>query len=295
MKMNNLLENTKVDPGLMNSFMLSQRGTKFDFGEDDILNQLNEYATISIDQDLINRLNLTDYDGILKIKFGFVAGDFVLRNAYSLRSLKNIPTKCNTLDIRDLSIKHFDFQNANVNNIIVSDCDNFNKISNISTDSLSTLQISGCSKIKRFKQIPILNTNTLLIMSSMDLNIIQNDNNSIHNLELLDIDTLVNFYNLPSDLKKLKIIVGINFKSFRGIETYEKLIKLQIHGVDVIHNIINVLLCENLVDTVFYLRNTTVMDIIKKYMNMSIIERSDYIMDCAVELIDAGYPEAAEL
>ena len=37
------------------------------------------------------------------------------------------------------------------------------------------------------------------------------------------------------------------------------------------------------------------IEIMKKYMKMPLLTRSDYVMDCAVELIDAGYPEAAEL
>ena len=36
-----------------------------------------------------------------------------------------------------------------------------------------------------------------------------------------------------------------------------------------------------------------VCEMIFKYIKMT--NKEDYIMDCAVELIDAGYPEAAEL
>jgi histidyl-tRNA synthetase len=284
----------------MNTFMLSQRSANFDFGEDDILNQLNEYSTILIDRNLIDKIDLIDSDGTLKIEFGDFAGGFTLKNVNSIRSLKNIPKKCNDLQLLELSIKHTDFQNFDIKQIEILQCPNVNKISNINTDVLEYFEITDCKKIKRFNQIPLLKSHTELVISDINLNRVKNDNDSIYNLKIIDVTGLNDLYNLSSNLEKLVIRSNKDFKSFRGIETYDNLIEFETRSngrgpIGSYDNIINILLCKKLNETILGINEKHIFSIMKRYINIDLSERSNHIMDCAVELIDAGFPEAAEL
>ena len=300
MKLNNICENTGVDPGLMNTFMLSQRSANFEFGDDDILNQLNLYSNILIDRNLIDKIDLIGSDGTLKIEFGDFAGGFILKNVNSIRSLKNIPKKCNQLQLLELSIKHTDFQNFDIKLIEILRCPNVNKISNINTEVLEYIEITDCKKIKRFNQIPQLKQNNQLQISELKLNRVKNDNDSIYDLIISNVTGLKDLCNLSSNLEKLILRSNRDFKSFRGIETYDNLVEFvaQSNGrgpIDAYDNIVNVLLCKKLNYIILGINQKHVFSIMNRYISIDLSERSNHIMDCAVELIDAGFEDAAEL
>ena len=88
-----------------------------------------------------------------------------------------------------------------------------------------------------------------------------------------------------------------NFDSYSGVSQFDKLLSISYeHGQyntikNEISNSIEILLNRSLIkiDTPY---KHKMFDIIKKYFSDN---REDYIMDCAVELIDAGFEEAAEL
>ena len=44
-----------------------------------------------------------------------------------------------------------------------------------------------------------------------------------------------------------------------------------------------------------FIKDNTGFNILNKYVLYDFSKRKNHIMDCAVELIDAGFPEAAEI
>ena len=92
---------------------------------------------------------------------------------------------------------------------------------------------------------------------------------------------------------------GNKLESFRGIEN-ALLHMLRIKDLDYLkncNNIINILF--TICDTIFVSGDTyetnELLKIIKEYLRLSLKSRKEYVMDCAVELIDNGFEEAAEL
>lgn len=85
--------------------------------------------------------------------------------------------------------------------------------------------------------------------------------------------------------------------SFRNIDNYSSDMAFTLDDDYTINSIITTLLIKSPLTTVSSNRpeKDNINDILRDYLDKDLSERKEFIMDCAVELIDAGYPEAAEL
>jgi hypothetical protein len=99
---------------------------------------------------------------------------------------------------------------------------------------------------------------------------------------------------MPKDLFMLECENLQDLTSFTGIDTCSDLTNFRVK-TNVYNNIISILYCDKLWD--FNISHKIINTIFRKYINdkIKVSDKKNYIMDCAVELIDAGFPEAAEL
>ncbi len=279
---------------------ISWRGpSSFELDDNGFINNINELATIRLRKTDPDIDEIFDEHGISKLFFGKCEGDFMIVEISQIKSLKNLPTICNgnfylhkaqNIDIFDLNIEHFV-------DLTIDAC-SINDITKIKNVEL--LIINRCDNINTFDKLPsyVLNkndTNQIQICDGSFNNASKTSNNAINNLKLFNIENIKNVDNFPTNLSVLDIKACSDFKSFSGIEKLDNLVKF-ISDITEHNNIINVLMSKSLqyLDIKF-LSNTSVFFIIHKYMKKCVSQRSDHVMDCAIELIDAGFEEAAEL
>ena len=220
----------------------------------------------------------------------------------NLQSLENLPPKCNGLLINNNSFTSLDITT------LVSDSyprlrDNYN-LKTISTIDTS-LDIRGSLGSKR----------------KIITNRIEFKTNDVINDLRLNSGGITSFDQIIIPSKKiytLRIDSGCNITSFKefdfivydGCEIFLKTIKnylyvdklyvenfsLEIHIYKIVDNIITFLLNKSKIIDFTYLETPKVVaDIMHRYIQNPIDKRAEYIMDCAIELIDAGYEKAAEL
>ena len=218
-----------------------------------------------------------------------------------LKTLKNMPNYI-TGDFRLAYMENidiFDLKLESCENLKIEKCSfvNLRGIENV----FSSITLINLYYINNFNVLPeVYYKNVKLELCDMYIDSdIKTTNDNIKHLEMFNIGEFKNFENLPLNITSLLCKNLKDLNSFIGIDKYKKLDDFNI-STTIIKNILTLLLCnmgnnETLKDYVNILNNETVNDIINNYMEIGGSYRQDRIMDCAVELIDAGFPEAAEL
>lgn len=205
----------------------------------------------------------------------FVIHNNMLRGSISLKNtiVKNkivfeFVDKCT-------EIKNVSLLNTKDSTLYFNNCD---KLTHISIDHISKEARLHLYGLKSFKSL--INLKCSMTVDYVDIN----------DVALEDFESDVKCYNLFVTLNKNS---SRNLKSFRKIENF-KTKGITITDLQYMYySAVNLLLCDNNINITFMSSKDPVSGIFRKYVTMR--NRKDYIMDCAVELVDEGYPEAAEL
>ena len=313
MKLNNILENkTNVIDNIRKQLWeihIEELPNKFiamrpDFyiSEDGTLNQKSGTTDVIV-KTINDKIRLFDDTGKFIVKFGTVVGLFSVSDL-NVRSVKNFPHTFRNMKLeRLLQLETFDLEIKSGLNIYIEQC-GFTDLSNIK--NTRSVSVAHCSNIHSFDKLPhnMLDEHQTLLLNSLSLTQAKTNNNNIRNLALTNIKGIHNCKNLPSEMQSLSIYYKSNdFKSYIGIDEYKNLTHLGIY-THAINNIITLLLCKGLsyekngaksitLDKIRFVTTPEVLIIMETYLKKS--DKEEHIMDCAIELIDAGYEEAAEL
>ena len=257
--------------------------------------------TITIYESHSKGLDLFDNDGVCKLKFTTFEGSLSLMGIPQIKSLKNMPYIINgEFCINGLyNVSEFDLLIEKAYFLQI-ESSSFTDLSNI--ENTRKVILSQLHDITTFKQLPHFNTETYetddssLTLMNMTMNPQSGDNDDIFDLRMNNVNNIINFKNLPKHLIAIKYHAMKDFKNYIGIDEYKNLHTLFCDSTKY-DNIITTLLCKKLSN--FHTHKLCVPHniemILEKYFNIMTHKRSEHVMDCAVELIDAGYPEAAEL
>ena len=303
MKLNNILNESITDEykKLAKKFISLRGPASFEIDNNGFINNINNDSTIRLRKTDPDIHNIFDENGVSKLFFGKCEGNFLIGNVSQIKSLKNLPTICNgDFSLRYLdNVEIFDLDIQYHSDVLILGCSikDVSKIKNV-----DTLRIAECINIDTFDKLPsyVKNPNehkTLRISNNSFNNKIKTNNNAINTLKLSKVNKIVNLHNFPTNLSRLDIHDCVDFKSFSGIDKLDNLISFK-SDINEYNNIINLLLCKSLSASGLNITHLSSMDvffIIYSYMKKDLSERADHIMDCAIELIDAGYEEAAEL
>ena len=169
--------------------------------------------------------------------------------------------------------------------------DNFEVLNSINKSEIKYFFISDCDDLQ------FININPETIIGSF-INIRNCENLRLENTKLPNFVKHLDFQNLynvktfdknnTTNIDRLTISNLSNLISWRNIDKYIIKEHLNIHNTYQLNNFINVMLLQTGIIT----QNNPNIDF-SKYSEIQ--NRSEYIMDFAVELIDAGFPEGAEL
>ena len=215
---------------------------------------------------------------VFKVMYSVLSNyDFLPQQSSEIR-LSNLHLDYEHLDI-DIDITDvlylYNINGANQFSFSFKSCDYLNIYNcnslysiNIKNSFLNSLSIDDCNNI---------NLNDTFVIS-----------NNLHHISLNSMLGITGFNMHIKSTNTLSLTKLSNLQSWRNIENYKILLYLNINNTDQLNNFINVMLLEtdkitNDNKSIDFTKYTTVKN------------RSDYIMDFAVELIDAGFPEAAEL
>ena len=236
--------------------------------------------------------------GDLSLKFDYTCANFTLRYLKNLKSVKNIPTTADTIILSNLSIRYVDVdKKLEINELHVLSCYNLITLANVllSFDT-RRLEVRSCYDIRCFSQLPIIDSRqTEVHLNRLDMIAKKDANNSIKNLTLENMHLMNNFKNLSTNLEKLNISTHENccFQSFSGIETYDKLVDLSLHRMTKpLDNMLLLLTCKSLT-CLGVNRCSSAYGVVQRFMHL--VNKQDYVMDCAVRLIESGFEKAAEL
>lgn len=295
MKYNSLIDKNEDD--ILDKLKQHYKKANFEVTPNGYVNQLSELCDICITRKLADEINLFDDNGICRIKFNHVAGGFKIRNVKTMKSCINLPVKTNPAPhvvFDNIDLYALDYTPDSVYHLVIKNCKNINDLSQV-TNIRKTLRIENCQNIKKFSQLPDLNdAYPLVYLTSLRFTPDKNGNNSVRQVFFDNTNGFTDLQNLPKELESLSITSNDMLMSLHGIDTYDNLQHFHLsQQASNLRSIILILLCKKLDDIFFY--HSQMIEIIKKYMKMPISTRSDHVMDCAVELIDAGYPDAAEL
>ncbi len=240
------------------------------------------------------------HNGKLTIKFASVEGSITLSDLHDLKTLVNLPPIIgDTLCFENIkNVKTFDLDIKKCDTLEFMRCD-FYDLTNIRNVE-NKISVFAVNSITGFDVLPgTRGENCVLQLERMSIDSsIKNNNKDLTNLFLRSIQQFKNFENLPPNIKKLKCRFIYDFESFVGIDKYDSLTSfdlLNISDQPVIKSVITLLLCKQLTSINIETFNKKVDNIISLYMRYTPTRRSENIMDCAIELIDAGFEEAAEL
>lgn len=240
---------------------------------------------------ITDEIQLLDADGKSKLVFGIASGNvYILRN-YNVKTLKNLFTEYEKdLMLEDLRITRIEQNIKSIDNLRIIDCKRLTDMSTI--QKVDVMYISNCKKFTKMKNLPKVISE--LRVHDMTLNTSKNDKIQISKLILKNVFGIKNFLYLPTNIKVLHLEGKNTIESFVGIDYLDTLTKMSIAELRSYNSMITVLLCESLSRLIIFSRDERVK-IIEKYMEIPLSTRRDHIMDCAVELIDAGFPDVAEL
>ncbi len=218
-----------------------------------------------------------------------------------LDSLSFLPNMCNTLSFNGVTLPKNSVIKTNVKNKLA-----LHYINNV--ENIDIKATCGIKKISFFKcNIRDINVSFLKDIDQCDIQSINHMDfthlrfSSIGYCSIIcndgEVDKLMKKFTGIENFSKV-INFHINcaaIESYSGIENINAEI-LSLNSMKHHNNIINVLL----IKTNNILMNgksidRKVLSIIKKYNDLALSTRKDHVMDCAVELIDAGFEEAAEL
>lgn len=238
-----------------------------------------------------------------------------------------MPPSIKTLEICQSSIARHFVLPSKMRKLIFYQCDLPEEISFEETHFNNTTQeytcdIVDCTTLQRLQNIPINNMMTIRCSENSSLNYIHSKNTSqlhkilligcknlnklsyinIQNIRYLSCDTLTVFDDHITNYNMLALKCN-NVRDYRGIENLNVDDQLSLNGFradEKMHYAINILLCKAktiTLGTFFYnyeeVNHGIILDIINKFVVYD--NRHEYMMDCAIELIDAGYPMVAEL
>lgn len=259
-----------------------------------IINCANKDIPIQINRGVNH---MFDADGVCKLKFGVFEGDFRIMDVSSIKSLKNMPhTVGGEMIIKYChKITDFDGDQKSINILALANCNSLSSLSNIQTVK-RVLGIFECGMIDAGADFSKCQAQyvkyTHSTMSS------KFTSHHIKKMVFFSV-TNINFLYLPDNLVELYIGAEKDQHfSFSNIDTLKMLEEFTFDDnltKDNINGIIALLLCEKLKMYKHLFNVHEVDEILEKYLAINLAQSKDYIMDCAVELIDAGYPEAAEL
>ena len=161
--------------------------------------------------------------------------------------------------------------------IFVIDCKSFNGLLHTSTADTSAIVINSCPKIYRFSQCNTKAHLTHLVFENCFLETLENFNIKTNNLSIARCQSI----------KDCSGIENLNATEMLRLDIYPHMTR----------HLINILLntSPKLTTTYKDFEKDTLENIMLEYEGKNISKRANYIMDCAVELIDAGFEEAAEL
>lgn len=302
MKLNNIVNESITDTykELSNDFITEHGTTGFTTTINGII-EYNKPEGVVVFNDGYNagyRRYLDKHTNTSILRFGKFDSSVVIAQL-PFESLKNMPNYVTReYKISELfNIDSFDLDLQYCSILKINKCD-FSDLTNID-NVFERLVLQNLPKINCFNVLPGMMKPINLLSLSIDSDI-KTTNNEIYYLQLTNIYKFKNFKNLPSKLISLRCNDIVDFESFVGIDECKNLTDFTIR-TDKINNIITLMLCPQISNNVFkddlvrIFFNDTVNDIMNQWLEIYGKWRTDHVMDCAVELIDAGFPEAAEL
>ena len=222
--------------------------------------------------------------------------------------VSGIPLKCSIeedLEFRFCdNLKHLDCKNIELRSKILSvlqfyHCKNLKLVNNIVAETTLKILFYKCA----IQNLQVLNEHqevAVLCISDCDFRNLSGIRNGIYSLFQL-LDTPVDSFSAHNAAEIQRCEFDCNYiKSFRNVDDFMVTSRFRLSNIDEhCHNIINILnnKCDNIIidpDSTASTRDVDAMKaIIRKYLQMK--NSSNYLMDCAVELLDLGYNTAAEL
>ncbi len=235
----------------------------------------------------------------LDIKFSCEKTVSYFENNFS--TFEDFPVKCKTLWLARNSFEKVEIPSNVTGDIYVSD--NF---------KLEDVILHDCNNLLNIYDSQITNNKRLNIKK-----IEYKGNETVKSIKCYGSDKLISFKQIIVPSKKITklIITACAIRSFKhfdfhienschfllpDLDNYQYVDNIKCDGkikfnvYSNINNIITFLLNScNLLQIDFYIKE--VSDIMQQYLHMEPYTRAEHVMDCAVELIDAGFEEAAEL
>ena len=302
MKLNKLIHESAIDEYMQTAERLIDYDYNFYMTKGGIINRRECDKSFTLSNVVADRCDLFTDDGVSKLKFGKVCTDrrvFIIENIDIIKSLKNMPQEFFQMNLIGLPfVNIFDLEIIKCMNIEIEGC-GFTDLTQVK-NVLSTITITNCKKINSFDMLPH-NHNTngkKMYIKNMTIQQVKTKNKNIIHLNLETINGIYNFTHLPQNVKELNYRKMPDFNSWIGIDHYDSL-KTLTTDTKIINNIISLVLCKGIYNADFiniFNIHGPIREIIKnKYLKIDLSERAEHIMDCAIELIDAGFEEAAEL
>ena len=172
--------------------------------------------------------------------------------------------------------------------LIIKNCENLIDITDIPrlSNNVMTVDFNGCTALENFAGL------TDISIDGVELSI----NISFQSTNIKNLSTLKTKNIISIEMTKTR-----NFDSYKNISDYKILETIEYFGnskndikMEISHSI-ELLLCHNLKYIKSFTTKHDMLEIVDKYVRMGLQKRKEHIMDCAIELIDAGYEKAAEL
>ncbi len=259
--------------------------------------------TFSLDNLKIN--NLIIYDDVLRLK---------IRECYRFEYINTIlssnttyPQECYSFGITSCEVKNGTEQlkintscKNDLNFLLINGETVLNVQDSSATSTYTSFDVRQCDFTKIIYNTSTINSSIKIsqcknIKSFTDLVIPQN----VFNLEIFDsrISTFEHFATKIKNVFKFDTRHVKNFLHCDKIDANE----LDFILYNVFDNIINIIINDNceVISLTYNIRILNVfeelVDILEKYIEMNKNMRKDHIMDCAIELIDAGFEKAAEI
>lgn len=171
--------------------------------------------------------------------------------------------------------------------LIIKNCENLIDITDIPrlSNNIMAVVFDGCTALEDFTGLTDVSIDGVELRISISLR-----STNIKNLSTLKTKNVIS----------INMVSTRNFDSYKNISEYKNLETIDYFQYDKndikmeISHSIELLLCHSLKSIEFRDKHD-MLEIVDKYVRMGLQKRKEHIMDCAIELIDAGYEKAAEL
>ena len=255
----------------------------------------------------VNSLKITDED-LTDFKINILKATEVVLTNCALKDFSFIPKSMSSLTFRDCYIPDIFYLKTQIKDFFAIESLH-SKVNEINISLHDTRNVGFDFKYITYVKKIIIDNQSKTIPRIM----LKNVNAITHFSEIvtqspitvLDVqdNNILNFSSIEKLNMSTFLMEAYSLNSWRGIEntTAEVINIKELNHLKNYNNIINVLIPKSKTillsskSDIKFSDTRKIREILIKYIKMSTSNRSENIMDCAIELIEAGYEEAAEL